>query len=204
MSLQRAEWWNKEKAATELSVSTKTVERKAKLLESRLVKRAGRRPERQWRAEDLRRSLAPEQRPEVIQPGADALPRGPRVEPGRLRVAANGGADRDNRDSLYLSNAIAPGEAEQALVQARDMNARHDVAAALLTLTESARRANAPLWLRLDEAAAYSGLSVALIRRLCRDGKLVFVRDRSLKVNRAALDKYGAGGSPLRPGEGGL
>lgn len=45
------------------------------------------------------------------------------------------------------------------------------------------------LFLTLDEASAFSGLSRSFLRRLIRDGKLAAVRDVSLKVSRANLER---------------
>jgi hypothetical protein len=46
------------------------------------------------------------------------------------------------------------------------------------------------LFLNLEEASALSGLSQAFLRRLIRDGKLAAVRDVSLKVSRANLERF--------------
>jgi excisionase family DNA binding protein len=45
-----------------------------------------------------------------------------------------------------------------------------------------------PLYLTLPQASAYTGLSMAFLRRLIRDGNLPALRDRSLKVRRLDLD----------------
>ena len=50
------------------------------------------------------------------------------------------------------------------------------------------RPAPLALYLTLPQASAYTGLSVAFLRRLIRTGKLPVIRDRSLKARRLDLD----------------
>jgi excisionase family DNA binding protein len=52
-------------------------------------------------------------------------------------------------------------------------------------------RAQMPLWLPLDQAAAYAGLSVRLLRQLAQSGAIPSLRDgRRLKFRRADLDNW--------------
>lgn len=44
------------------------------------------------------------------------------------------------------------------------------------------------LYLTLPQASAYTGLTVALLRRLVKAGKLAAIRDRAVKVRRADLE----------------
>jgi hypothetical protein len=47
------------------------------------------------------------------------------------------------------------------------------------------------LWLTLKQAAAYSGLSMALLQRLAAAGRVLAVKDNGWKFQRAALDEMG-------------
>jgi hypothetical protein len=47
------------------------------------------------------------------------------------------------------------------------------------------------LWLGLKAAADYSGLSMALLQRLCAAGCILAVKDNGWKIQRAALDEMG-------------
>jgi len=49
------------------------------------------------------------------------------------------------------------------------------------------------LWVKLQEASQITGLSVTFLRRLTKRGKLESVKDRSIKVPRAALDQLDLG-----------
>lgn len=52
------------------------------------------------------------------------------------------------------------------------------------------------LWLTVKEAAAYSGLSQAMLYRLCNDGRIVAVKDNGWKIRRDALDSFDFGLKP--------
>ncbi|MEO8373348.1 MAG: hypothetical protein ABI806_29455 [Candidatus Solibacter sp.] len=60
-----------------------------------------------------------------------------------------------------------------------------------------AKAAPQALYLTLPEARVYSGLSLALLRRVVREGKLPSIRDGSTKVRRADLDDFDSA-SPIR------
>ena len=51
------------------------------------------------------------------------------------------------------------------------------------------------LWLSLEEAQAYSGLSRTRLLALCRAGRLVAMRDRGWRIRRASLEAF-AGDEP--------
>jgi hypothetical protein len=47
------------------------------------------------------------------------------------------------------------------------------------------------LWLTLKQASQYSGLSMALLQRLCAAGRILAVKDNGWKIRRAGLDDLG-------------
>ena len=177
---QGAHWWTKAQAAKAIGVSVKTIERKTVGVETRSNRRPGKKPELQLKAADVRVRFETVRRPQVIEPGA-APPRASLAAVFPKPLSGPGAA------------APAGSDAERALVRARSMNAQHDVGAALVRLAESATRKQAAPWLRLDEAAEYSGLSKTRIRRLCKSGVLLSIRDGARKVQRQSLDDYAGG-----------
>ena len=46
-----------------------------------------------------------------------------------------------------------------------------------------------PVWVTLEQASEYLGLTVAYLDRLRREGKLKWLKDRHVKVRKADLDK---------------
>ena len=61
-------------------------------------------------------------------------------------------------------------------------------AVASIARPESANGARGPLWMTLKQAAAYTGLSMALLARLAQGGAVDAVKDNGWKFRRAGLD----------------
>jgi excisionase family DNA binding protein len=64
-----------------------------------------------------------------------------------------------------------------------------DINALMAALTATQARQEPKLFLTLREAATYSGLTVAYLRRLVDNGKLDAIKDRGTKVRRTDLQK---------------
>jgi excisionase family DNA binding protein len=50
------------------------------------------------------------------------------------------------------------------------------------------------LFLTIEEASEYSGLSQLCLRRLCKEGAIPSIKDRSVKIPKAGLDAFAAPG----------
>lgn len=105
--------------------------------------------------------------------------------------------DIEKMVAAQRSKAIAP-TSPLAPASTQQLALRKDAPAIALEFQElfarglEAARRGPGLWLNLAEASAYSGLSIALLRRLIRAGVLLAIRDRAVKVRRADLDNLDA------------
>ena len=45
-------------------------------------------------------------------------------------------------------------------------------------------------FMTIEEASAYSGLSQALLRRMCKDGTIGSIKDRGVKIRKSELDEF--------------
>jgi excisionase family DNA binding protein len=157
-------WLSKPEAAARLGISERTLERMIdadKGPECRIRPRTGKRPEPVYNPQDvdaLAAAAAP--KPAVNPPAGPANSR---------QLVPTG------EDSMPSSLALGIELIEQ-----------------LARIANRARPEPAPtppaLWLTIPEAAVYTGLSQAFLRRLARSGELPSVRDRKTKVRRADLD----------------
>jgi hypothetical protein len=160
-------WLTKQQAAERIGCSTKTVEKLAQ--DRRIQQAAWRRPTggpavAVYHPDDVAR-IAQERRPEA---SAFVLPAGP--------VAPNGNGARGE---LERASPIAPG----------DDVLRSIFAAALRAVTsEKSQNLSEKLFLTLEEAATFSGLSQTCLRRLIAGGKLDAMRDRGLRIRRRDLE----------------
>lgn len=168
MTLDLSTWLTEEDAAARLGVSERTLRRRCEDgtgPERQYRPVDGRKPEPVYRPDDVERLAPPrpavfsERNPLLPQPHANGLPAPP------LELPAGAG--------MTLAGAI-----ESAVLRAAEM---------------IADRFPAPkpdaLWLTIDQAAQYTGLSQTLIALLVRGGKLNAFRDHSIKVLRSDLDK---------------
>jgi hypothetical protein len=172
---QIPEWLTKSEAATMLSTSERSLERKATRgeIETRKQRRPGKSPAVLYRTTDVLR---------LSQSNTFQMPAAAPPPPTQL-AAAPPAPPRDPTDSLIAALA---GTISQQL---RDT-------AGIVT---PAKRT----WLTLDEAQNESGLSKRFLKRLCIGGKITAVWDeQKWKIAAAALAEWQPEGkqSPPRPG----
>jgi excisionase family DNA binding protein len=100
-------------------------------------------------------------------------------------------------NALVAVPATVPAAAVTMTPSPTPVTAEHLAALAghLIELVRPAPPAPVRPWMTLDEAAAYIGLSRAFLARLVREGGIPSVRDRAIKVPRAALDAFDPGKS---------
>jgi excisionase family DNA binding protein len=167
-------WYPKSEAAAVLRISERTLERMTtagKGPECKLRQRAGRKPEPVYNPADVDALRAAAERPHVMSALSPIGPRQPAVQEA-------GHQDGDIPQGLAIALGLMEGllrMAQRPLLEAG-------------RAPETAARAHDKLWLTIDEAAKYSGLSGAFLRRCVQQGKLPAVRDRAVKVRRVDLD----------------
>jgi len=157
-------WLSKPAAAARLAISERTLERMVaagKGPQSRQRTRRGKRPETVYNPQDV----------ETLADAAGVQPFVMAPEPSAPQNAA----------VARTADGIPPALA--------------GVLSVIERLAQMAQRPSiepasglSSLWLTLDQAAAYTGLSRAFLKRLVDDGKLPAIRDRATKVKREHLD----------------
>lgn len=160
-------WLSKEAAASQLNMSVRTFER---------LVAEGKGPERRLRPRA--KGLKPEP---VFNPDD--------VETLRAAAAAKPAV-------FAATSAIAP-ISTSALAPTAAPDIPPALAAVLSLIDRLAQMAQRPrpeplqapepLWMTIDQAAAFTGLSASLLRRLAKSGKLHAIRDRAIKFRRADL-----------------
>jgi excisionase family DNA binding protein len=162
------EWITKEEAAEQLQASTRTIERhiSAGRIETRKEPREGKIPEVLCRSKDVDR----------LKPEAFLMP------------------ELATRPTAATATATTPATPQLSESQALTLAALKALATALATITtrpaEAVSKIDRP-WLSVDEAAAKSGLSRRLIRKLIGAGDIVAVKDgRAWKVLQESLLKW--------------
>lgn len=172
-----SDWLTVEEAAQVIGVSTRTVERlgHAKKLERRPRRQEGTPPVAVYNPDDVDR-IARERRPEAAP---FVLPRMPDTH-GNGRRGQGAGAVSIDTEALS--------------VPAGDDPIRQLFAAALRAVLSppsppvSERIGGEHLYLTLPEAAAWTGLTEAYLRRKCRDGSLKAIKDHGWKMRRTDLE----------------
>ena len=152
-----ATWYTKQDAATKIGVSMKTIEQYAK---------AGRIQAAKWK----RPSGGP--RVMVYAP----------IDVDRLATER-----QDNAEPPFVLPAGANGNGHAL---ARVASSTPDGAAilqAMLATFQKASESSEKLYLTIPEAAEFSGLSEAYIRRACQANTLAAIKDGGWKIKRAAL-----------------
>ena len=176
--LDRSTWFTKQEVAARLEVTTKTVERLAQ--EGALQQGRWRRPGGGpalvvYHPLDVARLI------QKRQPGG--LPAF--LVPGSEMPPANGNGQR----STALATVPEP---SNDLLPAGNNLLRALVAGAVKVMSEtsqtSERIGGERLYLTLPEAAAWTGLTEAYLRRKCRDGSLPAVKDQAWKIKRTDLE----------------
>lgn len=155
-------WYTKQDAAAKIGVSTKTVE---KFAANRLLQRA------KWRRptggailtiyarEDVERLATERVSGAVTEPFVVPPPASPAKSNGHTLAPIVTGRNGDGT----------------AILQA------------MLHTFQKASETSEKLYLTIPEAAEFTGLSAAYIRRACQAGTLAAIRDGSWKIKRAAL-----------------
>lgn len=159
-------WLPKSEAAARLGISERTLDR--------LIS-AGKGPE-------CRNRPRPGKKPEPVYNPADV---------DALVEAAN-------KPAIFAASSPIGPASTTALAPAGGSSMPPGLATALRFIDQLATIAQRPRldppvpaatpWMTIDQAAAYTGLSVTFLRRLVRSGELPSVRDRSTKVRRTDLD----------------
>jgi excisionase family DNA binding protein len=124
------------------------------------------------RGPELRQRQRPGRRPEPVYRPED-------VE----RLAAAGAAV-----AIAPASAIGPREVAISRQSRHGGGSGGDIVGIVEQLAALARPAAPRPWLTIAEASEYSGLSVALLRRLVRSGQLQAIRDGAVKVRRVDID----------------
>jgi excisionase family DNA binding protein len=157
-------WLTKQQAADAIGVSQKGIERlaKARKLQQYLWRRpSGGQPIKVYAPDDVER-LAHQKQPE--------------------------------KEFLVPPAAAGTnGHAELAPV-GKTMNAQAFLAALISTIQQAAEtqsRHVETLFLTIPEAAQYTGLSQAFIRRQCQSGELIAIKDGGWKIHRTRLEALG-------------
>jgi excisionase family DNA binding protein len=155
-------WLSKSDAAAQLGVSERTLDRLCrddKGPELKYVRLPGRRPKPVYNPTDVERLAAANQRAMVIAPDSPLAP-----------------VSHSATKALARAVPLGPAAAQfRALLEGLFRVAREQAGPA------------EKLYLTIPEAAAYTGLSKTLLRRLVSQGRLPAVRDRALKVLRRDL-----------------
>jgi hypothetical protein len=155
-------WLNKPEAAARLGISERTLDRRCDAGEGperRERPRAGLKPEPVCNPDDGERLAAPK---------AHVLP----AETTAPRIIGN-------------DISIPPRPSGDVIPALLDRVA----GAVEWWMAETRPAPHIALYLTLPQASAYTGLTVAMLRRLIRTGRLASIRDRALKVRRVELDK---------------
>ncbi len=164
-----SEWITKEQAAEELKISTRTLERhiRAARIETKKEQRPGRTPEVLCRSKDV-----------------DAL------RPDTFLMPAAAAAPLATRATAATATATTPATPQLSESQALTLAALKALATITTRPAEAVSKIDRP-WLSVDEAAARSGLSRRLIRKLIGAGDIVAVKDgRAWKVLQESLLKW--------------
>lgn len=155
-------WYSKQDASSKIGVSTKTIEQYAK--DGKIQQALWRRPRGGPRVavyapDDVDR-LAAERRDESERPF---------IVPPATGLATNGnGGDA-------IARVRSNGRDGAALLQA------------MIQTIQKASESSEKLFLTIPEAAEFSGLSEAYIRRACQTQTLAAIRDGGWKIKRSAL-----------------
>jgi len=158
-------WLTKAEAATHLQISERTLDRRCDAgtgPERRERPRPGLKPEPVFNPDDVARLAAPKAH---VMPPADFG-----IEPATLPAPAR-------KHESQIARQPAP----------------NDVLSLVLDRIAGAMEAKMQppaLYLTLPEARAYSGLSLALLRRHVKQGKLPSILDGATKVRRVDLDNF--------------
>jgi len=160
-SADLSDWYAKPDAARALGISEHTLDRmtaRGEGPERRERPRQGKRPEPVFCPTDVD-ALVAAKTPVRVMPGGDALATTPT---GELTLGA--------RELLAVLERMAAAIAQRPA-----------------PLALAPPEASKGPWLTLRQASAHTGLSVALLRRLVRQGDLPAIRDRALKVSQGDL-----------------
>jgi hypothetical protein len=162
MSTDLSTWLSKPEAAARLGISERTLERMVLAgtgPEQRNRPRPGKRPEAVFNPEDVQTFA---QAPAVIAAASPLMPKG---------VPPSAGHGQEIPPALAALMSVFERMLEMA--QRPRLDAPQETSA---------------LWLNLAQARAYSGLSIALLRRLIDSGRLPAIQDGAIKVRRNDLD----------------
>ena len=165
-------WVTKQQAADQLGVSTKAIERftAAGKLEQRFRRQAGSPDVAVYFPDDVA-DLAATRR----AAGSAGF-----LVPGRAEIPANGNGHGSSLEprALSLQPSVVPSSGQDLLTAI--------VTAALQIVSETSQ--TPALFLTLAQAAAYSGLTQAYLRRKCVDGTLPAIRDPGWRIRRKDLE----------------
>jgi hypothetical protein len=171
-------WLTKQEAAERIGVTTKTVER---------FVQAGQIQQARWQR-DGRGPLLAVYFPDDVDRMALERQRGP-LPPFLVPKSADVPTNGNGHGLMSTNNVLASTEP----VSIDNDPIRQLFAAALRavmsqTSQTSARIGGERLYLTLPEAAAWTGLTEAYLRRKCRDGSLPAIKDQGWKIKRTDLE----------------
>lgn len=180
MSPDFSTWLTKDQAAARIGVSTKTVEKLAQdgKLQQASWKRATGGPARVvYHPDDVAR-LATERRPGAAP---FVLPPESAGTAGTAPQHGGGGGPPAQAGAGALAPVVPP--TDEMLRMAAVF-----AAAVRAVTSQSSQKGDGPVFLTLEEAAAFTGLSQGCLRRMVDNGTLTAVRDRGLRLRRRDLE----------------